>query len=218
MFEGLRVSVVVPARNEVDWIGGTVRSIPSFVDHVVVVDDASEDATSKVALGARPDVEIVSHAARRGVGAAIVTGYARALARGADAAVVMAGDGQMCPDDLPSLLAPLVRGEADYAKGDRMKHPDVETVMPRSRYLAGRVLSRLTGAAVGLPELSDSQSGYTAISRRALLALDLDAVWTGYGYPNDLLGRVVVAGFTAVDVPVRPVYRGEKSGLRPYHL
>jgi len=218
VFEGLRISVVVPARNEVDWIADMVRSIPAWVDHVVVVDDASDDLTSEVAATTHRDAEVLRHDCRRGVGGAIVSGYRSALARGTDVAVVMAGDGQMCPDDLPALLRPLARGEADYAKGDRLKHPDVRRVMPPARYFAGHAFSWLTGRAVGMPTLSDSQSGYTAITRRALLAMDLSAMWTGYGYPNDLLGMVRAAGFDAIDVPVRPVYRGEKSGLRPHHL
>ncbi len=209
---------MVPARNESAWIGVTLRSIPAWVDHVVVVDDASVDDTAAIAHGFDSRPEVVTHGFRRGVGAAIVTGYRRAFERGADVVVVMAGDGQMCPDDLPALLEPVVSGRADYAKGDRLSHPDVRHVMPRQRYLAGRALSVLTGLAVGAPRLSDSQSGYTAISRDALARLDLEGLWPGYGYPNDLLGLLAAAGLEAEDVRVRPVYRGERSGLRPFHL
>jgi hypothetical protein len=129
----------------------------------------------------------------------------------------MAGDGQMDPADLEAVVAPVVAGEADYAKGNRFDHPEWER-MPRQRFLAGRVLSRLTGLAIGLPRLRDSQSGYTAISRDALLAIDLDRMWPSYGYPNDLLGLLCGEGRRCVDVVIRPVYRGEASGLRPWHL
>jgi dolichol-phosphate mannosyltransferase len=216
VLQGNRVFVVVPARNEQSWIGGVLRSMPAFVDRVIVVDDGSTDATAALARDAGASVLV--HERSRGVGAAIISGYVEAMAGGADVVAVMAGDGQMCPDDLEALVLPVVRGEADYTKGNRFDHPDVKHVMPNARRRVGRVLSRLTGLAVGLPSLSDSQSGYTAISRRALEAIDLDKVWQGYGYPNDLLGHLCRARQRVRDVRVRPVYRGEASGLRARHV
>ncbi len=225
MLEGKRIGVVVPAYDVEAWIEGTLRTLPDLVDDVVVVDDASHDGTSSLVRAlvlATPSlagrVHLVRHAENRGVGAAIATGYAKLLDLEVDVAVVMAGDGQMDPDDLPRLLAPIVSGTADYAKGDRFSHPDVARTMPRERLLAGRVLSFLTARAAGLERLSDSQSGYTAISRAALRRVDLAALWPRYGYPNDLLGTLAREGLRIVDVPIRPVYRGEKSGLRPWHL
>lgn len=218
MLDGRSIAVVIPARDEAAWIASTIQGLPAFVDHVVVVDDGSSDETSAIAAGARPGTHVVRHDTSRGVGRALVTGYRRALELGCDVAVVMAGDGQMCPDDLPRLLEPILAGRAEYTKGNRLDHPDVRRVMPFGRYVAGRVLSRLTALAVGLGELSDSQSGYTAVTKGALSAIDLDAVWKGYGYPNDLIGRLARARQRVVDVTVRPVYRGEQSGLRPWHL
>lgn len=215
MLDGARLFVVVPARNEARFITEVVATMPPFVDNVIVVDDASTDDTAKLARDA--GATVISHPERRGVGAAILTGYRAALEQRADAVAVMAGDGQMCPRDLERLATPVTRGLADYAKGDRFRHPDARA-MPRQRYWAGRVLSVMTGYAVGYRELSDSQTGYTVISRRALEAIDLARVWTGYGYPNDLLGHLARAGMTITQVPVRPVYRGEASGLRPWHL
>lgn len=218
MLRGRAVVVVIPARDEARFIGETVRSVPAWVDGIVVVDDGSRDGTGDLAVAEGRGVSLVRHEAARGVGAAIAAGYRRALELGADVVAVMAGDGQMHPDDLEALVAPVVDGHADYAKGNRLDHPDVVGTMPPQRLAASLVLSRLTALAVGLPRLRDSQSGYTAIGRRALARVDLDAVWPGYGYPNDLLAALVRAGLTSVDVVVRPVYRGEASGLRPWHL
>ncbi len=226
MLDGKRIGVVVPAYDEEARILATIRSIPAFVDEIVVVDGASRDTTS-VRVGAEADaarelgdrrLHLIRHSENRGVGAAIVSGYRRALELDADILVVMAGDGQMDPRDLPRLLAPIFAGRADYAKGDRFSHPDIRRAMPIQRYLAGRVLSTLTARASGIEALSDSQSGYTAISRSALAMLDLDALWPGYGYPNDLIGLVARAGLRIEDVPVRPVYRGERSGMRAWHV
>jgi hypothetical protein len=106
----------------------------------------------------------------------------------------------------------------DYAKGDRLAHPEVRRIMPRARRWAGRVLSWLTRVAAGLPVLSDSQCGYTAISARAVTGLGLDHLYPRYGYPNDLLGMLALGGFAIRDVPVRPVYGDERSGVRPWHV
>jgi glycosyltransferase involved in cell wall biosynthesis len=160
----------------------------------------------------------VRHPSNRGVGAAIVTGYRAARARGADVVAVMAGDGQMHPDDLLGVVEPVARRERDYVKGNRLRHPEVLAIMPLGRYAAGHVLGWLTGLAIGQPGLSDSQCGYTAISGRAVDALNLDALWPRYGYPNDLLGELARAGLSIGEVGVRPVYRGEASGIRPWHV
>jgi glycosyltransferase involved in cell wall biosynthesis len=211
----LTVAVVVPAFNEAREIARTLRGIPPWVDRVIVVDDGSRDATPLLARRARArGIEIVRHPANRGVGAAIVTGYRRALALGHDVAVVMAGDGQMDPADLPALLAPIAAGRAGYVKGNRFRHAAVWREMPVARLVGNILLSLATKVVSGYTHLFDSQCGYTAISRGALAAIDLDRVFPRYGYPNDLLARLHAAGVHAVDVAVRPVYGPRwKSGI-----
>ncbi|MFO0762608.1 MAG: glycosyltransferase family 2 protein [Byssovorax sp.] len=219
MLHGARVAVVVPAFHEERWIGGTIRTMPGFVDHVLVVDDRSGDRTAEEARAVGDArVEVIRHEENRGVGAAIVTGYRRALALGASVVAVMAGDGQMDPDDLSGVVGPVIRGELDYVKGDRLAHPGVLRSMPPARLAGTAALAYLTRLAAGLPRLSDSQCGYTAISADALRNLDLSAIWPRYGYPNDLLGALALSGMRIGEVTVRPVYRGEASGLRAYHL
>src|SRR6185369_4275979 len=201
-------------------IEGTVATVPDFVDYIVVVDDASLDDTSRqaelAALGRDEPtgVEVIRHAANRGVGGAITTGYRRAIAIGADVAVVMAGDGQMDPEDLPALLDPIAAGTADYVKGNRFMHPAIWSTMPASRIVGNVLLSAATRVTSGYRHVVDSQCGYTAIHRQALANIELDEVWARYGYPNDLLSRLHVAGVRVVDVPVRPIYGDHwKSGI-----
>ncbi|MDW8283599.1 MAG: glycosyltransferase family 2 protein [Myxococcales bacterium] len=215
MFHGLRVAVVVPAYNEEVKVGATVRGIPDWVDHVLVVDDASWDGTARSArLVARRGLEVIRHERNCGVGAAIATGYRRSLRLGCDVACVMAGDGQMDPRDLPQLIQPIADGQADYVKGNRFLRPEVWRVMPPSRLVGNIVLSVLTRISSGYWDLFDSQCGYTAASRRALLALDLDRVFPRYGYPNDLLARLNVAGLRVAEAPVRAIYGpGWRSGI-----
>jgi glycosyltransferase involved in cell wall biosynthesis len=216
MLHGRRIAVVIPAHDESERIGRVVLGLPTWVDTVVVVDDASHDDTLRVAResgGAR--LCAVRHARNRGVGAAIVTGYLEALARDADVLAVMAGDDQMDPKDLEGVVAPVALGVADYVKGNRFVHP-ARRNMPVARRVAGKALSLLTRLATGL-EVDDTQCGYTALSAEAARQLPLVALWPRYGYPNDLLGLIAAHGLSVTEVPVRPVYAGERSGIRPWH-
>ncbi len=220
MFRGRTIAVVVPAYREADKIADTLRSIPPWVDRVIVVDDASDDGTAALALDAldpsHPCLEVLRHPDNRGVGAAIATGYARSLALGVDVTAVMAGDGQMHPDDLPGLLDPVVDGAADYAKGNRLAWPGGWRAMPPLRLAGSFALSWATRIASGYWRVFDSQCGYTAASRRTLAAIAPERMFARYGYPNHLLARLGALGARVVDVPVRPVYGPAwRSGLRP---
>ena len=216
MVDGKSVAVVVPAHDEEQLIGTTLAGIPAFVDRVYVVDDGSRDATAERATAAGDArVELVAHERNRGVGAAIVTGYRRALADGFDVVCVMAADNQMDPADLEMLVTPVARGEVDYAKANRLFTGQAWELIPRTRYLGNAVLSLLTKIASGYWHVADSQSGYTALSHRMLALLDLERVYTGYGFPNDLLVHLNVWNARVRDFPSRPVYGvGERSGIR----
>ncbi|MBS2017787.1 MAG: glycosyltransferase family 2 protein [Deltaproteobacteria bacterium] len=221
MLEGSSVIVVVPAFREEAHVGRVIETMPRFVDRIVVVDDGSDDRTSACVTSANdPRVELLVHPVRRGVGAALVTGYRAALGwttRPTDALAVMAGDGQMDPDDLEAVALPIVRGDADYVKGTRFGYEGVRASMGWPRWIGGQVFSRLTSLAIGSP-VSDSQCGFTALSRAGALALDLDDLWPGFGYPNDMLGQLACRGLRIAEVPVRPIYGSEVSKLRLRHL
>jgi glycosyltransferase involved in cell wall biosynthesis len=218
MLEGKRVAVVVPAHDEEQLIATTLGGIPGFVDRIIVVDDGSVDATSeRVRSFGDTRVELVVHERNRGVGAAIVTGYKRALDEELDIVCVMAGDNQMDPQDLETLVRPVARGDVDYAKANRLFTGQAWELIPRTRYLGNAVLSMLTKIASGYWHVADSQSGYTAIGKDTLALLDLDRVYTYYGFPNDLLVHLNVVNARVRDFPSRPVYGvGERSGIR-YH-
>lgn len=224
MLQGRSVIVVVPAFQEEAHVGRVVANMPRFVDEIIVVDDGSNDRTSERARAASDGrVRIVRHPTRQGVGAAIASGYCAALdvprgrLHGEDAIAVMAGDGQMHPDDLEPVVLPIIRGEADYVKGDRFGQPDVRDRMGWPRWLGGQVFSHLTSLAIG-QRISDSQCGFTALSRRTLHALDLRELWPSFGYPNDLLGILAAHHARIQEVSVRPIYGTEISKLRLRHL
>jgi glycosyltransferase involved in cell wall biosynthesis len=218
MLDGKRVAVVVPSYNEEALLPETLAVIPDFVDRVYVVDDASVDATAERARSAAavdPRVELVTHERNRGVGAAIVSGYMRALAEGIDVTCVMAADNQMDPADLMSLVSPVARGEVDYAKANRLFTGQAWELIPKHRYLGNAVLSLLTKIASGYWHVADSQSGYTAIGLETLGRLDLDRIYPRYGFPNDMLVHLNVVNARVRDFPSRPVYGvGERSGIK----
>jgi glycosyltransferase involved in cell wall biosynthesis len=215
MLDGAKVAVIVPAYREARLLGRMLSKVPGYVDAVFVVDDASDDGTAAVARNSGdPRVTCLVHEENRGVGAAISCGYRAALAAGHDVLAVMAGDDQMHPDDLAGLVR-AVLGGADYAKGNRFVHADAAR-MPVSRRAGSELLSLFTRLSTGL-RVSDTQCGYTALAARAASVLPLSELFPRYGYPNDLLGMLAGRGFTVADVPVRPVYADERSGLRPWH-
>jgi glycosyltransferase involved in cell wall biosynthesis len=221
MFEGRRVLVVVPAYNEEKLIVSVLDTMPALVDRIIVVDDASTDSTAEVLAAAQPRfgerVRVIRHEQNGGVGAAIVTGYRSALAEsnGSELVVVMAGDAQMDPGDLPRLLAPLAHDLADYTKGNRLFTGEAWKIIPRHRYLGNAALSLTTKIASGYWHVADSQSGYTAITSEALRVLQLGRLYPRYGFPNHLLVELNNYDFRVRDVPIRPVYNvGEVSGIR----
>ena len=219
MYEGKSVAVVVPAYNEEALIASTVSTIPAFVDRIIVVDDGSNDGTVEKARNADPRVDLIVHERNQGVGAAIVTGYKRAIAEDVDITAVMAADGQMDPDDLETLIHGVAVGEVDYAKANRLFTGQAWELIPRTRYLGNAVLSFLTKIASGYWHVADSQSGYTAVDLETLRLLDLDRIYKRYGFPNDLLVHLNVWNRRVRDYPSRPIYGvGERSGIRLRHV
>lgn len=215
MLEGKSIAVVVPAHNEEKLVASTVGGIPAFVDRIYLVDDASVDETSARAAAADRRVEVIRHEHNRGVGAAIVSGYKRAIKDEVAVTCVMAADGQMDPDDLETLARPVVIGAVDYAKANRLFTGQAWEVIPRSRYIGNAILSFLTKIASGYWHIADSQSGYTAISLETLQLLDLDSLYPRYGFPNDILVHLNVWNRRVRDYPSRAIYGvGEESGIR----
>ena len=219
MYREKRIGVVVPAYNEALLIGKVIETMPSFVDCIIVINDKSTDQTQSIVQKyVEQDAErivLIDHEHNLGVGGAIITGYRYARDQQYDITVVMAGDAQMDPDDLPALLNPIVDGRADYSKGNRLFTGEAWQKIPTIRYLGNAALSLGTKVASGYWHVADSQTGYTATSLKVLQTLPLQKVFKRYGMPNDFLVRLNVYNFRVIDVPIRPIYGvGEQSGIR----
>jgi len=218
MFKDKTIAVVIPAYKEELLIAKVIDTMPSFVDHIVVVDDASPDKTVEIVSHLclqNNRLVLLRHEINKGVGAAIATGYKWARDHEVNVTAVMAADFQMAPADLPRILKPVCNGECDYTKGNRLFRGESWSMIPKYRYIGNSFLSLMTKIASGYWHVADSQSGYTAISLTALKAIDLDSIYPRYGMPNDLLIKLNIASFRVRDISIRPVYNvGEKSGIK----
>jgi glycosyltransferase involved in cell wall biosynthesis len=162
---------------------------------------------------------LINHLENGGVGAAIASGYKWCKDHRIDCVAVMAGDGQMDPSELESICRPVLFEDVDYVKGNRLRHPSAKYVIPKIRFFGNSVLSILTKIASGYWRVSDTQTGYTAISLRALQSVKLYEIYPSYGMPNDFLVKLNIAGCTLKEVTIKPVYRvGEKSKMKIYKV
>jgi len=218
MYKYKSICVIVPAYNEASQIGKVIETMPEFIDRIVIVNDASTDNTAEVVQHFQENynkIVLISLETNDGVGGALAAGYKWAIENNFDVAVRMDGDGQMNPHNLEELLDPVVEGRADYTKGNRLFTGEAYKIIPKIRYFGNALLSLMTKIASGYWHIADFQSGYTAISKKALHTINWNEMYRYYGQPNDLLVRLNVYNFRVIDVPVEPLYDiGEKSGIK----
>jgi len=216
MYKDKKISLVIPAYNEERLIRPTLENVPEVIDRVFVVNDASKDNTAAVVselAGKDPRVVLINHEKNSGVGQAIITGYLRSSEEGYDIAVVVGGDFQMPLEQVANFLEPLVRGEADYTKGNRfLIEGNVFEDMPKIRQLGNALISIITKIASGYYKVYDVVDGYTAITKHAIAMINWNAAWKKYGYPMDFLIRLNAYGLRVKDVPRRAIYlKGERQ-------
>jgi glycosyltransferase involved in cell wall biosynthesis len=218
MYKNKMIAVIIPAYNEGKLIEDTLAGMPSFVDRVLVVHDGSTDDTlARISKRQKSDERIVliNHEKNMGLGQTLIDGYvASKNTKEIDISVIMAGDNQMDPQDLPQLLDRIIDDGFDYVKGNRLLHPEVKTSMPRYRLIGNAVLTFLTKFATGYFFLMDPQCGYTAIKNLTLKRIPIEKMTKGYGYNADILCMLNIRGFKVTDQLVRPVYGGEKSKIK----
>ena len=212
-----RVGVVIPAKNEQDFIEDVISGLPDFVDCVVVVNDGSTDNTRNIVEQNCQKSEKITllNKSGVGVGAAIDAGHQqmRELLSEPFVSAVMAGDGQMNPEDLASVVKPIINGQADYVKGNRFIEQNGPKNMPRIRIIASMILGFFTTLAAGR-RVTDPQCGFTAISHHVIQEWSWEKSWRGYGYPNYWLIELSKKSFRVIEVPVKCIYGAEKSGIK----
>lgn len=221
MYKNKKIGVVIPCYKEETQIGMVIETMPEYVDKMVVVDDHSPDRTVEIVKEYQKKekyqykIILICHEKNLGLGKAVSDGYIWCRDNEMDVAVRMDGDGQMDPVDMPELLDPVVEDKADYSKGNRLITGEAWQKIPKIRYLGNSALTMMTKIASGYWHVTDSQTGYTAINKRALKMLPIESIYTSYGMPNDLLVTLNIYNMRVMDVPVNPLYGfGEKSKMR----
>ncbi|MFO1078877.1 MAG: glycosyltransferase family 2 protein [Planctomycetota bacterium] len=212
--DGPHVAVVIPAFRAAASIADVIAGIPPFVRTIVVVDDHSPDDTARVVreLG-DTRVHLVRHEQNGGVGAATMTGYREAARLGATILVKMDADGQMDPAALPALIAPILRGLADYTKGNRFLHARELRAMPLLRRVGNLGLSFMTKLASGYWRVFDPTNGFTALHATAFAMLDPRRIGTRYFFETSMLLELGLHRAVVRDVAVPARYGDEQSHL-----
>lgn len=209
------IAVVIPCYRVARQVAGVIRDIPDFVSLIVAVDDACPEQSGEVARRVNdPRVVVVQHRQNQGVGGAMLTGYQVCLERGAEVIAKIDGDGQMDPACLGQLVEPLLRREADYAKGNRWHHSMSLTQMPALRRLGNLGLSFCAKLASGHWRAFDPCNGYTAIHADALRQIEVGRVAKDYFFEISMLVELGIAGATIYDVAIPAIYGEETSSLR----
>jgi glycosyltransferase involved in cell wall biosynthesis len=211
------VAVVIPAFRVSEQIVEVVNSIPEFVDHIFVVDDACPDGSGSIAQKNTNDkrVSVIFNETNQGVGGAVVAGFKAVLAQSnAQIVVKVDGDGQMDARLIPKLIAPIIQRSADYTKGNRFDSIEDLEQMPKLRILGNAALSLFSKFSSGYWNITDPTNGFVAIHRSALDRISLDKLSKGYFFESDLLFRLSIIKAVVLDVPMTAKYGTEKSNLK----
>lgn len=210
------VAVVIPCYRVAEHILEVVNSIPDCVARIYCVNDACpENSTHIVEDKFRDDprVSVIKRQKNGGVGAAMLTGYLKAVECGAEIIVKLDGDGQMDPALIPLFVAEIAEGRADYVKGNRFYSLDNARSMPFVRKVGNMGLSFMTKLSTGYWQLFDPTNGYTAIHANLVRALPIDKIERRYFFESDMLFHVGLLHGCVVDVPMQAVYGDEESNL-----
>ncbi len=211
-----KTAVVIPAYRVSNAIADVIRSIPEWIDHIIIVDDACPESSGKVAeTTRRVNISVLYHRENQGVGGAVITGYRKALELGCDIVIKMDGDGQMDPAYIEALIDPLKNDRADYTKGNRFHDFRALKSMPKLRLFGNSALSFLIKFSSGYWNIMDPTNGYTAIHKRALERLNLEKVSKRFFFESDMLINLNIINAVVRDIAIPARYGDEKSSLRP---
>jgi len=215
------IAVVIPAYCVENKIEGVIASLPIYIQHVIVVDDASLDNTSNIVLqhmNNNSRLMLIRHSHNQGVGGATISGFRKALELEAEIVVKIDGDGQMDPKYLPSLLLPIIMGKANYTKGNRFRDFVALRQMPTIRRLGNIELGFLTKLAKGYWNVFDPTNGYIAIQANMLKQLPLERVDNTYFFETSMLAELYLIGAYVLDIPMPARYGDQSSNLHIHQV
>jgi len=220
-FQPYSIAAVIPCYRVEREIQSVLETIPSYIKHIIMVDDASPDSTADIVSASAKDdprVLLIRHLSNQGVGGAMVTGYHKALELEAQIVVKIDGDGQMDMEHLPKLLQPLIEGRADYTKGNRFRDFKSLQQMPLTRRVGNMGLAFLAKLATGYWHVFDPTNGFNAIRSEVLAQLPLDTLDRTYYFETSMLANLYLIGAVVKDVPMPARYQGEVSSLLVHRI
>jgi len=194
-----KIIAIIPAYNEAVAIGSVVLRTKQFVDKVIVIDDGSKDLTSSIAE--HGGAEVIRLSGNHGKAYAVMRGFDRARQLNADVVVMLDGDGQHHPEEIPTVIAPILKNEADLAIGSRFLKGDNK--IPFYRIIGQKTLDRFTKMASSCP-VTDSQSGFRALSAKALDQFTIEP--TGYGIESAMISHFSDQGLKIAEVSISVEY------------
>jgi len=204
-----KIIAAIPCLNEGQFISDIVARTRRYVDKVVVVDDGSTDNTSEAAQAA--GAHVIKHERKQGAGAATRSAFEAAKTYDTNVLITLDGDGQHDPDEIPKVLAPILRGEADLVIGSRFLQPNLNHA-PKYRKFGIDIITWLYNLGSKF-RVSDSQSGFRAHSRKLFEAIDITE--KGFGFSVQVLIEARKKGFVIAEVPISCIYHSEGSSLNP---
>jgi Glycosyltransferases involved in cell wall biogenesis len=215
-----RIAVVIPCYRVGAQVLGVIERIGPEVGWILVVDDACPEHSGDVVEQhcRDPRVSVIRHPQNLGVGGAVMTGYAAARDLPAEAVVKLDGDGQMDPALISKLASPLLKGQADYVKGNRFYRVADVSGMPVVRLFGNGVLSFLTKLSSGYWQLFDPTNGFTAIHRSLLNELGFEHIAKRYFFESDLLYHLNQLRAVVAEMPMSATYADEPSSLKPMRM
>lgn len=214
----MNIYAVVPSYRVGRQICDVVASILNqpLITGVIVVDDACPESSGAIArerFAGDARVHVLFNETNQGVGGAVLNGYAKAFSSGADIAVKIDGDGQMPIDLLAKLVSPILRGDADYAKGNRFFWPRNLAKMPRVRLFGNAAISIVNKFSSGYWSVMDPTNGFTALHRVAYQHLEPERIARDYFFESDMLHKLGIIRAVVADVPAPVIYGDEESNL-----
>ena len=205
----MKIIVGIPAFNEEKNIAVVITQLKKIVDKIIVCNDGSTDLTSKIAeeLG----VIVINHEKNLGYGAAIRSIFLKSKDLDGDILVTFDADGQHRVDDINKVINPIINGKSDLVIGSRFLD-ESEKEVPRYRKVGIKVITKITNATIK-KQLTDSQSGFRAYSKKVLT--ELNPSDAGMGISTEILIKASSKNFRISEVPIKITYSGDTSTHNP---
>jgi UDP-N-acetylglucosamine---dolichyl-phosphate N-acetylglucosaminyltransferase len=207
----MKLAVIIPAYNEEKYISYVIQGAKKHTDNIIVIDDGSKDNTFKIAQ--ENGAKVYRHLVNRGLGGALGTGIKAALLSGADIIITLDADGQHSPNEIPKIIEPIIKNEADMVIGSRFL---TRQKMPFFRRWGNYFFNLITFFLFGLWS-SDSQSGFRAFNRKAVQSLEVQT--NGMEISSEILKEIKINNFKIKEVPIKSIYtdyslsKGQGLGL-----